>query len=59
MVRIKVEIEKMSGENWNKIYIPRDEELKDIIEMIKDLNYRGVDVYLNVNNYYGVWAGDD
>ena len=45
-------IEKMSGENWNKIYIPRDEELKDIVEMIKDLNNRGVDVYLNVNNHY-------
>ena len=45
-------IEKISGENWNKIYINRDEELKDIIEMIKDLNNRGVDVYLNVNNHY-------
>ena len=45
-------IEKMSGKNWNKIYIPRDEELKDIVEMIKDLNNRGVDVYLNVNNHY-------
>jgi len=45
-------IEKMSGKNWNKIYIPRDEELKDIVEMIKDLNNRDVDVYLNVNNHY-------
>ena len=45
-------IEKISGENWNKIYIPRDEELKDIVEMIKDLKNRGVDVYLNVNNHY-------
>ena len=45
-------IEKMSDNNWNKIYIPRDEELKDIVEMIKDLNNRGVDVYLNVNNHY-------
>jgi len=45
-------IEKMSGENWNKIYINRDEELKDIIEMIKDLKNRGVDAYLNVNNHY-------
>ena len=45
-------IEKLSGENWNKIYIPLDEELKDIVEMIKELNNRGVDVYLNVNNHY-------
>ena len=43
-------IEKIPGENWNKNYINRDEELKDIVEMIKDLNNRGVDVYLNVNN---------
>ena len=42
----------MSGENWNKIYINRDDELQDIVEMIKDLNNRGVDVYLNVNNHY-------
>ncbi len=45
-------IEKMSGENWNKIYIPRDKELKEIVEMIKDLLNRNVDVYLNVNNHY-------
>ncbi len=44
--------EKISGENWNKIYISRDEELKEIIEMIKDLQNRGADVYLNVNNHY-------
>ncbi len=45
-------IEKISGENWNKIYINWDEELEDIVEMIKDLNKRGVDIYLNVNNHY-------
>ncbi len=45
-------IEKLSGENWNKIYINRDEELKDIVEMIKDLQNRDVDVYLIVNNHY-------
>ena len=31
-------IEKLSGKNWNKVYINREEELKNIIEMIKDLN---------------------
>jgi uncharacterized protein YecE (DUF72 family) len=45
-------IEKISGENWNKIYIPRDEELKDVSEMIRDLQNRSVEVYLNVNNHY-------
>ena len=46
------EIENISGENWSKIYINRDEELKDIIEMIKELQSREVDVYLNINNHY-------
>ena len=45
-------IEKMSGENWSKIYINRDDELKDIVEMITDLNNKGVDIYLNINNHY-------
>lgn len=45
-------IENMSNNNWNKIYIPRDEELKDIVEMIKDLNNRCVGVYLNGNNHH-------
>jgi uncharacterized protein YecE (DUF72 family) len=45
-------IEKMSDNNWNKIYINRDEELKDIVEMMHDLQNRDVDVYLNVNNHH-------
>ena len=45
-------IEKISGENWNKIYINRDEELTDIIKMIKELQNRDVEVYLNINNHY-------
>ena len=45
-------IEKISGKNWNKIYINRDEELTDIVKMIKELQSRDVDVYLNVNNHY-------
>ena len=45
-------IEKISGENWNKIYINREEELTDIVKMIKELQNRDVDVYLNINNHY-------
>ncbi|MFZ0453901.1 MAG: hypothetical protein WCE54_20965 [Ignavibacteriaceae bacterium] len=40
--------EKISGENWNKIYINRDEEIEDTVEMIKDLQNKSVDIYLNV-----------
>ena len=32
--------------------IVHNEELNDIVEMIKDLKNRGVEVYLNVNNHY-------
>ena len=45
-------IEEKSGGNWNKIIEPKDEELKRIIEMIKELLNREVDIYLNVNNHY-------
>ncbi len=45
-------IEKISNENWNKIYINRDKELEKIIELLIDLQKRKVDVYLNVNNHY-------
>ena len=45
-------IEKISGENWNKIYINRDEKLTVIVKMTKELQSRVVDVYLNVNNHY-------
>ena len=45
-------IEEKSGGNWNKIIEPKDDELNRIIEMIKNLLSREVDVYLNVNNHY-------
>jgi uncharacterized protein YecE (DUF72 family) len=45
-------IEKLSGQNWNKIYINRDKELLPIIKMIRDLETRDVDIYLNINNHY-------
>ncbi len=45
-------IEKISNQNWNQIYINRDKELKPIVEMMKDLQTRKVDIYLNINNHY-------
>jgi len=45
-------IEKKTGGDWNKIVEPKDGELDKIVEMIRDLLSREVDVYLNVNNHY-------
>ena len=45
-------IEKISGSNWNKIYIDREAELKQIAELINELNTKNVEVYLNINNHF-------
>jgi uncharacterized protein YecE (DUF72 family) len=46
------DIEEMSGGNWNKIISPKDEELKFIVEILKDLENRKIETYVNVNNHY-------
>lgn len=46
------EIEEKSGFKWNRIFDPKDDELSGIVAMIKNLEERDVDVYLNVNNHY-------
>jgi uncharacterized protein YecE (DUF72 family) len=45
-------IEKLSGSNWNKIYIDRRVELKQVASLINELMSKKVDVYLNINNHY-------
>ena len=45
-------IEKLANDNWNKIYINRDTELNGIIEMLRDLKNREVDLFVNVNNHF-------
>ena len=44
--------EKMTGKSWDRIIVPKDEEMGDILDAINRLLRRGVDVYLNVNNHY-------
>lgn len=46
------EIETRSAGNWNQIIQPRDEELKRIAEIVKDLLEKKMEVYVNVNNHY-------
>jgi len=45
-------IEKIANDNWNQIYINRDEEIKSIVEMIKELQTCEVDLFVNVNNHF-------
>jgi uncharacterized protein YecE (DUF72 family) len=45
-------IEKLSGSNWNKIYIDRKVELKQFASLVNELVSKKVDVYLNINNHY-------
>jgi len=45
-------IEKISGENWNKIYIDRKEELLKLSKIFNELLTKNVDVFVNVNNHF-------
>jgi uncharacterized protein YecE (DUF72 family) len=45
-------IEKVANENWNKIYVNRDKEIKQIVEMINELEKNEVDLFVNINNHF-------
>jgi uncharacterized protein YecE (DUF72 family) len=45
-------IEKSTGESWDRVVAPKDEELGRIVAMVNDMRGRGLTVYLNVNNHY-------
>jgi uncharacterized protein YecE (DUF72 family) len=45
-------IEQISGKQWDRIVAPKDDELGRLVEMLRDLAEKDVDVYLNVNNHY-------
>ena len=45
-------MEKVTGESWNRIVAPKDDELSAIVDMINDMRGRSMTVYLNVNNHY-------
>ena len=46
------EIEKISNENWNKIYVDREKEIISIVDMIRDLQKNEVDLFVNINNHF-------
>ena len=45
-------IEKKTGGDWSRIVEAKDKELDKIVEIIRDMLSREIDVYLNVNNHY-------
>jgi uncharacterized protein YecE (DUF72 family) len=45
-------IEKQTGKRWDRRVAPKDAELVDIIDMVKEIAERDIDVYINVNNHY-------
>ena len=45
-------IELRAGNKWDKIVDKRDNELPGIVEMVRELESRGVMVFMNVNNHY-------
>lgn len=45
-------IEKIANDNWNRIYINRDKDIKSIVAMIKELQASEVDLFVNVNNHF-------
>ena len=45
-------IEKKSGGKWNRILVPRNDELDALCEIIRQMDHRGLDIWLNVNNHF-------
>jgi len=45
-------IEKKTKGIWNEILEPKDLEISKITKIIKDLDSKNLDVYVNVNNHY-------
>jgi uncharacterized protein YecE (DUF72 family) len=46
------EIEKITKKKWNKIVMPKDDELLGIAQLLDELTERGVETFVNVNNHY-------
>jgi uncharacterized protein YecE (DUF72 family) len=45
-------IEKQTGKQWDRVVAPKDDELAAVVDVIRELLNRDVQVYLNVNNHY-------
>ncbi|MCG6912707.1 DUF72 domain-containing protein [bacterium BMS3Abin03] len=45
-------IEKISKENWDKIYIDRSGEILKLVKLIKEIQRKEVDIFAYVNNHF-------
>jgi uncharacterized protein YecE (DUF72 family) len=48
----RAEIEKLAPQGWNRVILPKDDELPEIADLVLECLARGMDVYVNVNNHY-------
>lgn len=46
------EIEKQTGNEWNKIVAPKDGDLQSLATMLTDLGTRNIGTFLYVNNHF-------
>ncbi len=45
-------IEELTGKDWSKIVLPKDENLSALPSIIEYFSEREIDVYVNVNNHF-------
>ena len=45
-------IERQAGGRWDRVLLPRDQELRAIAQITQEMLSEGVNVYVNVNNHY-------
>jgi len=45
-------MEERTGKRWDTLVVRRDEELREIVGVVRDLLDADVDVYLAINNHY-------
>jgi uncharacterized protein YecE (DUF72 family) len=46
------QIEELTGKDWSKIVIPKDDKLSSLPSIIEYFSEREIDVYVNVNNHF-------
>lgn len=46
------EIEKQAGDDWSQIIAPKDQDITNLVQMIKDLQSRKVQQFIYVNNHF-------
>ena len=48
----RLEIEEKTKEQWNEVVAPKDEDLRKVGKMVRELQERSYKIFLNINNHY-------